>query len=79
MKECIVELTLHSNQPLISWLLQTDDDRRFEVHRREEATVFDTPDAAVAAAETFLVEDEAKVDRSEQPDFPPTTYRVVRW
>jgi hypothetical protein len=78
MQECVVELTIHANPKFIWWLVQADDDRRFEAGEREGATVFPNPDAAVAAAETYLVETAADVERSGKP-FPEVTYRLVRW
>ena len=65
MKECMVEITVHGLKSVF-WLAQTDDDRRIEVGEREEATVFPNPDAAVAAAETYLVESRRRVGAFRQ-------------
>jgi hypothetical protein len=84
INECLVEITIHASQAspdykdFIVWLVQTDDDRRFEVGEREEATEFTSQDAAIGAAETYLVETAAGVERSGKP-LPEVTYRVVRW
>jgi hypothetical protein len=78
MKECLVEFTIDANPKWVTWLFQTDDDSRFEVREREGATVFVNADAAIAAAETYLVESAAEAVRSGKR-ISELTYRVLRW
>jgi hypothetical protein len=79
MTECVVEITIHWRPPdMVIWLVQSDDDLRSTGADREQATVFANPDAAIAAAETFLVEEAAEWERDDRA-CPNITYQIVRW
>jgi hypothetical protein len=84
IKECVVEITVQATlasphyKDSTAWLAQTDDDRRFEVSDREQATVFATPDAAIGAAGAYLVEVAMKWG-GRGTIIPDVTYQVVRW
>jgi hypothetical protein len=86
IKECVVKITSSGEGgKMVGWLVQTDADFRFETGERDEATVFVSPDAAIAAAETYLVEQDPHLEEARMEaaasghQRPEVTYQVLRW